>query len=249
MGIQSVINLWKADRSYFLMVVGVGFLPWMLSGAVGWFVSGYVVEAAGLPGFQWIFFPVTVFTMALGLTPTTLVATLAGFLFGWAAFPYIIGSYLAAAFLGRWLGVWLNRILTGSVSFSNPKADHLFTRLEARPFWLLLFCRLSPVLTFALTNVALGRMQFKMPVFLTATFLGMLPRTTLVFYTGTQAAIWSEAIRSGADPTLKIVLFVGFILISFGGIGILVKNALQRAYSSAPVRVETENRPDKTNHA
>ncbi|PKP27873.1 MAG: hypothetical protein CVU06_00755 [Bacteroidetes bacterium HGW-Bacteroidetes-22] len=232
MGFQSIRNIWKTDRNYFLMVAAVGFLPWILSGIVGWFVADYIIGAQNLPAFQWLFFATTMFTMALGLTPTTLVATLAGFLFGWSGFPGVVISYLGAAFIGRLLGIWFNKVFTGSVSFSNPQADRLFSKLGTKPFWLLFFCRLSPVLTFALTNAALGRMRFKMQVFLTATLLGMLPRTALVFFSGTQAAAWSEAIRSGEDPTLKIIYLAVFILLSFVGIALIVKKTLAKMYTT-----------------
>lgn len=239
MGFRSIKSLWHSDRSYFLLVAAVGVLPWLLSGIAGWFVGSYVIELAKSPSFPWIFFPATALTMALGLTPTTLIATLAGFLFGAKAFPLVVLSYLMAAYLGRWLGIWLNKTFTGTVRFSNQKADQLFMQFEKEPFWLLVFCRLSPVLTFALTNAALGRMTFKTKVFLSATLIGMLPRTALVFYSGTKAAEWDLAIRSGADPTMRIVLFIIFLTVSFAGIAFMAKKAISLITTGKPPNVKT----------
>lgn len=233
---KSIRSLWKTDRRYFIMVMAVGFLPWMLSGIVGWFIADIVVRSVDHPLFGIIFFLSVSVTMALGLTPTTIVATLSGFLFGWGSFLWVVLSYLCASVLGRWLGIWLNRAITGSTRFVYQPAEMFFSRLESKPFYLLLFCRLSPVLTFALTNAALGRMRFPMATYLSATLLGMLPRTALVFYAGTKASVWGEAIRSGNFTDYRILFFVAFVIISFSGIGFISKRAIDRIVATESVQ-------------
>jgi len=232
---KSIKSLWRTDRRYFMMIISVGFLPWMLSGIVGWFIADYVVQAVDHPMFGIVFFSATSVTMALGLTPTTIIATLSGFLFGWISFPWIVLSYLSASVIGRWLGIWLNKTVTGSTHFTHPSAELFFNRLESKPFYLLLFCRLSPVLTFALTNAALGRMRFPMTTYLSATLLGMLPRTALVFYAGTKAVIWSEAIRSGNFSDYRILFFISFVIISLSGIGFISKRAIEKIAATKPI--------------
>ncbi len=217
------------------MLGAVGFLPWMFSGVIGWFVVGYVLNATHAEWFMAAFYAASILTMALGLTPTTFIAALSGFLFGWKGFPGVVITYTAAAIIGRRLGIWLNGFATGRTRFANPAANQLFNRLESDSFWLLFFCRLSPVLSFALTNAALGRMRFKPLTFVGATLAGMLPRTALFFYTGTQAATWNEAIRNGQSPGLRMVLVLMFVGISLVGLAIIVKNALAKLCASIPV--------------
>lgn len=223
-----LVHLWKTDRAYFLLVAAVAILPWSLSVIVGWFFSGEISDVSAKPAFEAGFFIATALTMALGLSPTTLVATSAGYFFGWPAFIWVVASYLVAAILGRIIGVALNISITGSKKFVDEKADQFFSKMAHKPFLLLIFCRLSPVLTFALTNVALGRMRFRMATYTLATLIGMLPRTILVFYAGTQASEWNKAFESGQINHLRIAMVIGLLVISVIGIGLLARQALKR---------------------
>lgn len=223
-----LVQLWQSDRAYFLLITATILLPWGFSGVVGWLLAEEIPDFSEQPGFVAGFFMITTLTMAVGFTPTTLVSTAAGYFFGWHAFGWVVISYLAAAVLGRKIGVVLNLFVTGSNRFINPKANQFFTKLAHQPFLLLVFCRLSPVLTFALTNVALGRMPFRMTTYTLATLLGMLPRTLLVFYAGTRASEWNQAFESGHMNHLKIAVVIGLLLISVVGIGWLSGRALQR---------------------
>ncbi|MDD2965852.1 MAG: VTT domain-containing protein [Bacteroidales bacterium] len=220
--------LWETDRAYFILIAAAAVLPWSLSGMAGWLLAGDAFQLAEKPAFQAGFFIITTLTMAAGLSPTTVVATAAGFFFGWAGFPWVVMSYLAAAILGRKIGVFLNIHVAGSKKFVNPRAGQFFAQMSNKPFLLLVFCRLSPVLTFALTNVALGRMSFKITTYAAATLIGMLPRTLLVFFAGTQASEWSQAFESGEINHFKLLLALCLLVISIVGIGVIARQAFLR---------------------
>jgi uncharacterized membrane protein YdjX (TVP38/TMEM64 family) len=239
MGLKSLRNFWQTDRRYLLMLGAVGVLPWIFSGVIGWFVAGYVLDATHAEWFMAAFYPTSILTMALGLTPTTFIAALSGFLFGWKGFAGVVITYTAASIVGRWLGIWLNGFFTGSTRFGSPAANQLLSRLESDSFWLLFFCRLSPVLSFALTNAALGRMRFKPVTYVAATLAGMLPRTTLFFYAGTQAATWNEAFRNGQSPGIRMVMVLIFVGVSLVGLAVIVKKALAKLCATIPVVAPT----------
>lgn len=156
-------------------------------------------------------------TMGLALLPTTIFAGLTGFLFGWSAFPYLVLGYTLATLLGYIWGKGLdNRNLEELIS-SYPKVQQLIDKKSASMGELVFFVRLSPVIPFALSNLlfALLNTGWKKLIFW-GTF-GMLPRTTLVFVSGTFASdIW-EAIKGKPNLT-GVAAFILLLGLSFWGI-------------------------------
>ena len=221
----------SADRKYYLLLLFFVFLPNAASIAL-LFVLSTLSNSGWAPGDHlFLFYGVATLLMAFGLSTTTFVSIISGFLFGWTGTLWVVVSYSLAALLSRFFMVWLNQVATGSISFSNPKAARLFKALEGKPFLLLLFCRLSPVLPFAMTNMALGRMKFKIPVFVLGTLAGMLPRSLIFIYTGSQAQNLSQAMQRGNGHWTDMAVPLAFIVISLVGISLLVKKAINRISS------------------
>jgi len=129
------------------------------------------------------------FSMAFGITPTTIVAYATGFVWGWQAVPHMIIAYGFA----QWLGYKAAK-LTGADSLlkSIIELDYYQSNLlilnAIRNQWLLVFfCRLSPVLPFGIMNYVLSVMQMKLKPFLIAGLLGMLPRTLFFIWIGVES--------------------------------------------------------------
>ncbi len=174
----------------------------------------------------WYFSLCTILTMSFALTPTTFIAALAGFLFGWPGLGGLLLSYPLAAILGRGLGlVWFQK--WGQLPlFQQERYVSFRRRLEERPFWVLVMARLSPVLPFAMTNVLLGQLRLSWPIYLLATVVGMLPRTLLSFFAGINIAdIWDYWQSPSLDSSGQIWLAILF-LISTLGLSLILRKAL-----------------------
>ncbi len=82
---------------------------------------------------------------------------------------------------------------------------------------LIFFVRLSPIIPFALSNLMFALLKSgwkKLVIFGT---IGMLPRTTLVFISGTLANDLYTAIRQDGVSE-KVWIFVFLLVLSFWGI-------------------------------
>lgn len=155
--------------------------------------------------------------MGLALIPTTLFAALSGFLFGWQAFIWVVIGYTMATLLGYAWGKKLGGNSLEVILQQYPKARDLLQKKEGRMGELIFFVRLSPVIPFALSNLLFALIKSgwkKLVVFGT---LGMLPRTTLVFFSGTIASnIYGAVQQEGVGG--KGWIFILLLLLSIWGI-------------------------------
>jgi len=65
--------------------------------------------------------------------------------------------------------------------------DHFLENVRANSFSWVFVTRLSPVFPFAITNALMAFLGVRVKQFFVAGTLGMLPRTLLALWTGTQA--------------------------------------------------------------
>ncbi|WP_373493412.1 TVP38/TMEM64 family protein, partial [Aquiflexum sp.] len=138
---------------------------------------------------------VSIFLMGLALMPTTLIAGLSGFIFGWQAFPWLVLGYTLATLLGYGWGKKLSGESLDVILEKYPKAKTMLVRKSGRMGELIFFVRLSPVIPFAMSNLIFALIKSgwkKLVIFGT---IGMLPRTTLVFISGTLANDLYTAIK------------------------------------------------------
>jgi len=155
--------------------------------------------------------------MGLALMPTTLFAALSGFLFGWQAFIWVVVGYTLATLLGYAWGKKLSGNSLEIILQQYPKAKDLLLKKEGKMGELVFFVRLSPVIPFALSNLLFSLIKSgwkKLVVFGT---LGMLPRTTLVFFSGTIASnIYGAIQQEGVSG--KGWVFIALLVLSIWGI-------------------------------
>jgi uncharacterized membrane protein YdjX (TVP38/TMEM64 family) len=155
--------------------------------------------------------------MGLALMPTTLFAALSGFLFGWQAFIWVVVGYTLVMLLGYAWGKKLSGNSLEIILQQYPKAKDLLLKKEGKMGELVFFVRLSPVIPFALSNLLFSLIKSgwkKLVVFGT---LGMLPRTTLVFFSGTIASnIYGAIQQEGVSG--KGWVFIALLVLSIWGI-------------------------------
>ena len=179
-----------------LLIAGLVFLPvnqWTLR-LVEW------IHGAGALG-------VLAYTLAYVLAtvlllPGSILTLGAGFAYGpvWGTLLVSPISVLAATLafaLGRTLArKWISRRMD-----QNPRFAAISEAIGASGFKIVLLLRLSPIFPFNLLNYALALTRMRLPDYVIASFLGMLPGTFLYVYLGSLVTNASELL-SGKRPSL-----------------------------------------------
>jgi len=188
--------------------------------------------------FQWIekephwgllaFSAVTILSMAFALTPTTFVALVAGFLFPWTYFGSLLLTYPLAAILGRQIGMVWFRYWRQDLLSSGKRYQDFLDQLAERPFWVLVMARLSPALPFAMTNLLLGQVRISWSNYLGATMLGMLPRTLLSFWIGSQVKDIFAYLQSPSPMSAERWIVLSLLLLSSLGLLLMMRRILRR---------------------
>src|SRR5215469_16712162 len=132
---------------------------------------------------------------ALSVPGAMLMNLAAGFLFGaWLGGIYaLVGATCGAGavFLAARIG------LAGLVDRAGPRVQQLKAKFRADAFSYLLCLRLVPLFPFWLVNLAAGATNMPLPLYLTATFFGMIPGTFV--YAGIGNSL-SALIEAGQRP-------------------------------------------------
>ena len=193
-------------------------------------------------GQQVLYFAVVAFTMAFALTPTTLVAIVTGYYFGWAGLPGMVLAYALASALGYELAQRLDHGKLHHFLHLFPKAEAVLEELKSQSWQLILLTRLSPVLPFALMTFVLAIVGVPRRRFLAASVLGMLPRSLFFYWLGTKASDVLALLEDPDEGTLSKVVLLGLVAASLFGLVVVFNQALQRALRrSTPPSTEMES--------
>lgn len=212
------------------MPILLGTLPSICGTGIMWlFIHWHYQSTLSIINFSLLYFSITSITMSFALTPTTMVAITAGFLFGWGSFPLLVSSYLIAAFLSA----YTNHYLLFKIIKYRPDKDHsiapMLKYFEGNYFLLVALMRLSPIIPFAITNYLLSSLPLKKISYLSASFLGMLPRTAVVFWAGTEASNILEYLKHPSLSGSLQFVPLALVAISTAGLIIITKKALAKA--------------------
>lgn len=206
----------------------LGLMPLLVSSSISYWVITHEQEIQAFTFQNWtIAFIIACFTMAFALTPTTFIALLSGYFLGWKAFLPIAISYWIASFLGFKTAQMIDGGRFLKILSEKPKVKKVLENLQKDEFKIILLARLSPVLPFAVTNVLFSFSGTKLRNFLTAGFLGMLPRTILSIWIGTQAQEIKRLIEHPSEGSLSQILILMLIVGSIVGLGYFVKKAVK----------------------
>ncbi len=203
-------------------VIGSSSLSWVLLQNQQWLTQ--LSSAQSLA-----YFAVIAFTMAFALTPTTFVALVTGFYFGWLAFPGMVLSYALAAMVGYLIATALDHGKMLRFLHHFPKAEAVMQELKHESWQLILLTRISPVLPFALMTFVLAVMRVEKKRFLLASVVGMLPRSLFFYWLGTKAQDVMNLINDPDTGTAGKLLVAGLIAVSVFGLYWLFNRALNRA--------------------
>jgi uncharacterized membrane protein YdjX (TVP38/TMEM64 family) len=207
----------------------LGLMPLLVSSSISYWVITHEREIHSFTFQNWIIaFVIACFTMAFALTPTTFIALLSGYFLGWKAFLPIAITYWIASLIGFKVAQMIDGGRFLRILSEKPKVKQVLENLQKDEFKIILLARLSPVLPFAVTNVLFSFSGTKIRNFLTAGFLGMLPRTILSIWIGTQAQEIKRLIEHPSEGNLSQILILGLIGGSILGLGYFVKKAVEK---------------------
>lgn len=155
--------------------------------------------------------------MGLALMPTTLVAGISGFIFGWAAFPFLFIAYNLASILGYTWGKKLGGESLDLILDKYPKGKNMIETKRDRMGELVFFGRLSPVLPFAVSNLTFSLLHVGLKKLVIFGSIGMLPRTIITFWAGTVGTdVYSAINQEGISG--KAWIFILLLVLSIWGI-------------------------------
>ena len=175
-----------------------------------------------------LFYLATAFTMAFALTPTTYIALVSGYFIGWTSLFGLIPSYIAASLIGFYIASKLDKGKFLNYLSGNIKINGVMENLKTEEFWVIFFCRISPALPFAMMNVFLSFMKVKLNKFLSGSILGMLPRTILSVWVGTQANDIIKMLKGKEDPDASKLFLIMLLVISIVGLYVVFMNAIKK---------------------
>lgn len=180
-----------------------------------------------------LYFIVVAATMTLSLTHTTVVVLVTAFFFGWQGFPGMLLTYMLAAYGGYLIAHSLDQGKLIQLLERFPKAHAVMHELRRDSWRLVLLTRLSPVLPFALITFILAVVGVPRRQFLTASVLGMLPRTLFFYWLGTKAQDVLLLIQDPDTGTAGKVLVVVLMAVSLFGLYFLFTRALKRVLAQS----------------
>jgi uncharacterized membrane protein YdjX (TVP38/TMEM64 family) len=165
--------------------------------------------------------------MGLALVPTTIVAVFSGFLFDWQFFPLLVVAYALASILGYFWGSIVTKDGLDFLFKRYPKTKHIIDTRKKNIPEVVFFLRISPIIPFAFSNLLFAFLQTGIQKLLVWGTLGMLPRTTLAFYTGTIASDLYAAFHQG-NSTYQAPLFILLLLVSSWGLWKVFTNTKEK---------------------
>lgn len=228
---MGISNIFRNNKTSWLYFAVVFILPFVATSFIVRFVILEYQEyfASPTPLFLAGFYTLACLTMALALTHTTFVAVLSGFFFGWNTLLYVIGSYLVASIIGFGLARTIDRGKLMDSLLSLPKAPVIARGLKDKEMRVIILSRLSPALPFAITNLLLAFLQADFRKFVIGGFIGMLPRTLLFIWAGTQAKELTEVFRQPNRLSIVQIGTVAFLMISVFGLFYYIVGAIRKA--------------------
>ncbi len=120
----------------------------------------------------------------------------------------IIGGFLGALIaysLGKAIGPGLLKALTGkSITFSKDRGERYLG-------WLIFLMRLVPVFSFDIISYGAGVTKLSLPIYASATLLGMIPSTFLLTYLG-----GAFHLGTGAFVVITGLFLAGLVLLPRG---------------------------------
>jgi uncharacterized membrane protein YdjX (TVP38/TMEM64 family) len=136
------------------------------------------------------------FLIAFSFIPNTLAGLVSGYFLGFWALPGMVFSFMLASWLGYGFARRIDPGLRLTLMKIWPSTESLFRKLGHDPIALVAGLRMLPVPTFSLGSLVLAWLRVPLRPYLLGSFMGMLPRMTLMVLLGTGAHNIVELVRN-----------------------------------------------------
>ena len=151
-------------------------------------------------------------------TPPTLLALIFGYFLGWKALLPLFILNMVAIFLVNIITKIIDGEKFKSYLSDNQKVNGILNNIRQQELKVIFFTKLSPVLPFALTNFVFALSGAKLRNILLGGFFGMIPRTALAVWTGSQAKEIRSLLENPNEGNFEKILIILLVAISVGGL-------------------------------
>lgn len=188
-------------------------MPLIMSGLTSIWVYQNIDYLKNTTGVQNIFIWVLItVSMGISLIPTSFVALVSGFIWGFPAILPLIISYIFATGIGYFLSKIIDNQLILSEINKKAKAKILLENLQTDQFKIIALARLSPIFPFGISNVVFTYLGISLQKLILAGIIGMLPRTIFMIWVGHNSQNVLELFQSNwMDYMSSPVFLIGIV--------------------------------------
>ncbi|AFK02587.1 SNARE associated protein [Emticicia oligotrophica DSM 17448] len=157
-------------------------------------------------------------TCTFAFTPPTLLALIFGYFIGWQAVLPVFLMNMVAIFLVNAVTKRIDGDKFRAYLSENKKVNAILENIRKEELKFIFFTKLSPILPFALTNFVFALSGAKLKNILIGGFFGMIPRTLLAVWTGSQAKEIRRLLENPNEGNLQKILIIILVIVSVGGV-------------------------------
>jgi uncharacterized membrane protein YdjX (TVP38/TMEM64 family) len=202
-----------------LSFVGFTVLPLFSTSLLSYYLLKHENSLASFGIMEWLILTaILTLGATLALCPPTFLAIVFGYFMSFKAIPYLLIINFGAIFLIYVFYKKMNFTWIEAYFEKNEKVKNLLQNIRNDELKIIFFAKLSPILPFALTNLTFAISGAKLKNILLGGFAGMLPRTLLAVYTGSQAKEIRTLIENPNEGLFSKILVLLLIILSVWGI-------------------------------
>lgn len=205
-------------------LIWMGAIPLTSSLILGYFGFNYLEGIRNFETYQmFLFWGISIFVLGLGFFPTTFFALFCGYMWGLKVILPIVIVYFFASFLGYSLAKLVKGDSILSFLKKKEKIGAILNNVQQNSIYWVFLVRISPLFPFAITNTLLAYLKVNLKSYLIGGTLGMIPRSLLAIWVGSQAATWQEIIKNPNKMDFQNVFTLVLLLLSGFGMFYLIR--------------------------
>ena len=201
-------------------------LPLLMSSYITYYAVTHEAQLAAFTPAQWVIATVVCsLGCAFALMLPTPLALVFGYFLGWNAVLPLFIINMAAIVLVNLVVQRLDQDRVRRMIEKNPNAARILGRIRERELQFIFFAKLSPALPFSLTNMVFSLSGASLRTILLGGFLGMVPRTLLAIWTGTEARHIRTLLDNPNEGSWTQIAVIVLLIVSIGGlVSVLAKS-------------------------